>query len=70
MTGRMTNQQRFDFYDQQLGELAGVPDRLINITSMLDRVDLERLVTRVENLEGLRDRVAALENVKAPRGGA
>ena len=63
MPGGMTKQQKFDWYDQMLGELAGVPDRLIDITSTLDRVDLDELATRVNDLGELRGRVAALDHV-------
>ena len=50
----MTSSQRFDNIEQQLHELAGVPDRLIDITSFLDHIDLEEIGS-------LRSRVAALE---------
>ncbi|KAL6209017.1 hypothetical protein ACLB2K_019960 [Fragaria x ananassa] len=63
MPGGMTKQQKFDWYDQMFGELAGVPDRLIDITSTLNRVDLDELVTRVNDLGELRGRVAALDRV-------
>ncbi|KAL6210834.1 hypothetical protein ACLB2K_016066 [Fragaria x ananassa] len=46
-----------------LGELAGVPDRLIDITSILDRADLDELATRDNDLRELRGRVAALDRV-------
>ncbi|PRQ22588.1 hypothetical protein RchiOBHm_Chr6g0251961 [Rosa chinensis] len=65
MTGKMTNQQRFDWYDRQLGELAVVPDRLIDITNVLDRVDLDELAARMIEVESLKDRVMALEKCKA-----
>ncbi|KAL6208144.1 hypothetical protein ACLB2K_019095 [Fragaria x ananassa] len=63
MLGGMTKQQKFDWYDQMLGELAGVPDRLIDITSILDRVDLDELATRVNELGELRGRVTTLHCV-------
>ena len=40
MANKMTTSQRFDSIEQQLNELAGVPDRLIDITSFLDSIDL------------------------------
>lgn len=52
MAPNMTNQQRFDWIDQQLGELAGLADML------------QDLSVKVEALEGLDERVWALEKGK------
>ena len=61
MAHKMTTSQRFDSIEQQLNELAGVPDRLIDITSFLDHIDLdevEQLKSRVTTLEKTAARVS------------
>ncbi|KAF3451248.1 hypothetical protein FNV43_RR07343 [Rhamnella rubrinervis] len=50
---KITNQQRFDSYDQQLGELASVPSRLENLEAYIQILELDELVPRVEALESL-----------------
>lgn len=61
MPHKMTTSQRFDSIEEQLNELAGVPDRLIDITSLLDRIDLDEV-------ESLKSRVSTLERVAAEVG--
>ena len=46
-----------------------MPDRVMEITSLLDGVDLSRMATRLGELEGLKGRVFALEKANAREGG-
>ncbi|KAJ7968029.1 Retrotransposon protein, putative, Ty3-gypsy subclass [Quillaja saponaria] len=64
----MTNQQKFDWIDSQLGELAGVSDSMIDIRASLKEFDIPGLIERVTTLEGLVSRVRALERNKNVQG--
>ncbi|KAJ7947141.1 Retrotransposon protein, putative, Ty3-gypsy subclass [Quillaja saponaria] len=64
----MTNQQKFDWIDSQLGELAGVSDSMIDIRVSLKEFDIPGLIERVTTLEGLVSRVRALERNKNVQG--
>ncbi|KAJ7949948.1 Retrotransposon protein, putative, Ty3-gypsy subclass [Quillaja saponaria] len=64
----MTNQQKFDWIDSQLGELAGVSDSMIDIQASLKEFDIPGLIERVTTLEGLVSRVRALERNKNVQG--
>ena len=64
------HEQHLDWCDKQLGELAGVPDRLIDITSLLDSIDLIGVATWLRDLNSLKERVAALEKAQVTREGA
>ena len=63
---KITNQQRFDSYDQQLGELASLPSRVESLEAYIQSFELEELVHRVEALESLTHRVRALERSERP----
>ncbi|KAJ7982631.1 Retrotransposon protein, putative, Ty3-gypsy subclass [Quillaja saponaria] len=64
----MKNQQKFDWIDSQLGELAGVSDSMIDIRASLKEFDIPGLIERVTTLEGLVSRVRALERNKNVQG--
>ncbi|KAJ7971608.1 Gag-asp_proteas domain-containing protein [Quillaja saponaria] len=64
----MTNQQKFDWIDSQLGELAGVSDSMIDIWASLKEFDIPGLIERVTTLERLVSRVRALERNKNVQG--
>ncbi|KAJ7970903.1 Retrotransposon protein, putative, Ty3-gypsy subclass [Quillaja saponaria] len=64
----MTNQQKFDWINSQLGELAGVSDSMIDIRASLKEFDIPGLIERVTTLEGLVSRVRALERNKNVQG--
>ncbi|KAJ7970763.1 Gag-asp_proteas domain-containing protein [Quillaja saponaria] len=64
----MANQQKFDWIDSQLGELARVSDSMIDIRASLKEFDIPGLIERVTTLEGLVSRVRALERNKNVQG--
>ncbi|KAF3441126.1 hypothetical protein FNV43_RR15037 [Rhamnella rubrinervis] len=63
---RITNQQRFNSYNQQLGELVSIPSRVENLEAYIQSLELDDLVHRVEVLESLTNRVRVFERQEPP----
>lgn len=57
----MTNQQWFDSIDHQLGELAGVAERLLDVEMLVKNYDWEEIFGIVGMTDGLDNLVNALE---------